>query len=199
VVKLDACTYRKLVYRNPLLFSLINCYHGDLPHIVDFSWRKDAYPTRQVTFDQFVAMMEAGLTVTFDATMDPHTLTPFNFVITFLVEEKATGALIVRRIPVSAVDGHQQGPCFIAKIVADDGWVTDELKSPKTELGDGVTIEITVRGRVRSTGGKCLDGEFLNDELPTGNGVQGGDFVDYFEVGKRGEAAAPVVKKFDKF
>jgi hypothetical protein len=57
----DPCTNRKLVYNNSLLYDLIYCNHGDLPHIVDFTWRK-AYPTREIGVDEFTQMMRDGLT-----------------------------------------------------------------------------------------------------------------------------------------
>src|SRR5260370_26663469 len=163
-LKFDACTYRKLVYRNPLLFDLIDCYHGDLPHIVDFSWRKDVYPKHSTTFEHFVSMIENGLTVTFDAAMDPGSPTRCTFLVTFLREEEGTGSVIGRPIPASKIECGQQGACFHAKFVADPDWIGDELKSSKTELADGVTVEITLRGsRIHSPARTALAGELLND------------------------------------
>jgi hypothetical protein len=196
---LDTCTWRKLVYRNPLLFDLLNCYHGGLPHIVDFNWRKAVYPTHETTFEEFVALVEGGISVTFDSSMDAGSLSRNTFLVTFIQEDEGTGSLLTKRIPPSRIDCRQEGDCFVATFVADPTWVSDELKSSHSELAEGVTVEITLRGsRIRNIKGKALDGEYLNDSLPSGNGVQGGDFVDYFNVGKRGQVRPPA-QKFDRF
>jgi hypothetical protein len=199
VLRLDSCTYRKLVYRIPLLFDLIDCYHGDLPHIVDFSWRKDVYPSRQITFEKFDSMIRTGLTVTFDAKMDEASLNEFTFLVAFLREEENTPSVYSKRIPCKTIECHQEGNCFIAKFVVEQDWIIDQLEAKNSELADGVNIEITLRGSlIHSIDGKALDGEFINNSLPTGNGTQGGDFVDYFIVGKRGYDKPPA-PKYDKF
>jgi hypothetical protein len=51
---------------------------------------------------------------------------------------------------------------------------------------------------IHSVAGKALDGDYINDSLPTGNGIQGGDFVDYFRVRKRDEDKPPV-EQFKNF
>ena len=185
----DTCTNRRFVYNNSLLFDLINCHHGDLPHIVDFSWRRPTYPKREVDFDTFVQMMRKGLKVYFDRKMVPGSLNPNTFIVSYIYRETGTGTYIAKRIPVEQIRSEQQGDCFTATFVASPVWVDGELDRPDSELRadtrheQGVTVEIVLRGsRIWSEDNKGLDGDFLANKLPTGNGTQGGDFVDWFRV-----------------
>ncbi|HEX7334520.1 MAG TPA: hypothetical protein VF290_23665 [Pyrinomonadaceae bacterium] len=187
----DACTNRKLVYNNSLLYDLINCYHGDLPHIVDFSWREQAYPSREVSIDTFLQMMRDGLTVYFDQPIEPDSLNRHTFIVSYLLRDTGTGAFVENRIPVQEIRKDQEGDCYTATFVATERWINKELDAEDSELlagmpsiDSGVDIEITLRGsRIwSSSNGKSLDGEYLADKLPTGNGTQGGDFVDWFRV-----------------
>jgi len=196
-VRFDTCTDRRLVYNNSLLYDLIYCHHGDLPHIVDFSWRQYAYPRREVAWETFVQMMKDGLTVYFDQEMKDDSLNRFTFFVSFLSLEEGTGSLDVKRIPFAEIKHGKDGNCYTATFVADRDWIDDELEKKNSELADGVDVEITLRGsRIWSLEGKGLDGDFLADKLPTGNGTQGGDFVDWFRVRRRGEEP-PRVEAFD--
>jgi hypothetical protein len=185
----DPCTNRKFVYNNTLLYDLINCYHGDLPHIVDFSWREYAYPNREMTFDVFLQMINEGVTVYFDQDMDDASLNIHTFMIAYLYRETGTGTYLRKQIPVESIRPGKIGDCYTVTLRARPDWIKDELETPNSELRadtryePGVDVEIILRGsRIWSTNGKGLDGEYLADKLPTGNGTQGGDFVDWFRV-----------------
>jgi hypothetical protein len=187
--ELDLCTDRRLVYSNSLLYDLIYCHHGDLPHVVDFSWRKRTYPSREVNIQTFVQMMREGLTVYFDQEMTPASLNRYTFIVSYLHRDSGTQTYREKRIPVKEIRAGRAGDCYTATFVAKDDWLRDELETGSTELRadtryePGVSIEITLRGsRIWSTRGKGLDGDYLADKLPTGNGTQGGDFVDWFLV-----------------
>lgn len=193
-VRVIACENRRLVYNNTLLYDLIYCHHGDLPHIVDFSWREHAYPNREVEWETFVKMITNGLTVSFDRKMSEQSLNRHTFFLTFFDRQEETGTFVVKRIPAEAVTmgKDEKTGCYTATFVADKAWVDDELDKRNSELAAGVDVEITLRGsRIWSADGKGLDGDFLADRLPTGNGTQGGDFVDWFRVLPRGEKKSP--------
>lgn len=186
-VDLDTCTDRRLVYNNSLLYDLIYCYHGDLPHIVDFNWRGQTYPDREIEWDNFVRMMQHGLTVYFDKEMEANSLNRHTFIVSYLHKHSGTGIFQPKRIPVKEIKARWDGKCFAATFYADDDWVDNELRPNSSELrpnrDEYIDIEIILRGsRIWSTKGKALDGDFLADKLPTGNGTQGGDFVDWFRV-----------------
>ena len=185
----DACTNRKLVYNNSLLYDLIKCYHGDLPHIVDFSWRQYAYPRREMTFDEFLKMINEGVTVYFDDEMVEGSLNPHTFVIAYLHRDSGTGTYIRKQIPVEAIRSGKAGDCYTATLYARPDWIKDELETPNSELRAdtryeaGVNVEIILRGsRIWNKHQKALDGDYLGNRLPTGNGTQGGDFFDWFSV-----------------
>lgn len=209
-VTFDQCADRRFVYNNSLLYDLINCHHGDLPHVVDFNWRKYAYsqgeaggePTgRQMDWESFVRLIKGGLTVYFDQEMAAESLNPHTFFLTFFDRQEETGTFVVKRIPAKRIlyPTEQKGPCYEATFFADEGWVEDELTSKNSELAVGVDIEITLRGsRIWSKKGKALDGDFLADKLPTGNGTQGGDFVDWFHVVRR-DTDKPKAKTYGGF
>ncbi|HET9531899.1 MAG TPA: hypothetical protein VFQ92_16185 [Blastocatellia bacterium] len=187
-VRVDSCTDRRLVYGNALLYDLIYCHHGDLPHIVDFNWRERTYPDREIDWDTFVQMINEGLTVYFDQEMSDESLNRHTFIVSFLHVDEGTGAFIVKRIPAMEIETGWAGDCYKATFIADKDWIDDELTAKNSQLADGVEVEITLRGsRIWSSKSKALDGEFLADKLPTGNGTQGGDFLDWFRVRARGE------------
>jgi len=188
-ISVDTCTNRRFVYNNSLLYDLIDCHHGDLPHIVDFSWLHSTYPDRQVDFDTFLQMMKHGLKVYFDQKMEPASLNPNTFIVSYIYRESGTGTFIAKRIPVGRIESGEEGDCYYATFVPHHVWMDGECDRPDSELRadtryeDGVNVEIVLRGsRIWSEQGKGLDGEFLADKLPTGNGTQGGDFIDWFKV-----------------
>ena len=41
VINIEHCPYRSQVYGNKTLFDIINCYHGDLPHVIAVNWERD--------------------------------------------------------------------------------------------------------------------------------------------------------------
>jgi hypothetical protein len=188
-ISLDACTNRRFVYNNSLLYDLIHCHHGDLPHIVDFSWRKPTYPDREVDFNTFLQMMKKGLKVYFDRKIKAESLNPNTFIVSYVYRESGTGTFITKRIPVEQIESGLEGNCYTATFVPHPVWIGGELDRADSELHadtryeSGVMVEIVLRGsRIWSEEGKGLDGDYLADKLPTGNGTQGGDFVDWFRV-----------------
>ena len=196
----DACANRKLVYNNQLLYDLIYCHHGDLPHIVDFNWRKYG---REIDIADFLQMMRDGLTVYFDQPMHDDSLNRHTFIVSYLLRDTGTGAFVENRIPVQEIRKGYDGACYTATFIATERWINKELDAEDSELiaDSGVDIEITLRGsRIWSTSGKGLDGEYLADKLPTGNGTQGGDFVDWFRVLPPGPKQPPKAQSYkDQF
>jgi hypothetical protein len=184
VEEVDTCTDRRLVYSNPRLFDLINCYHGDLPHIADFNWRHSVYPKREVAWGTFVKMVKDGLTVYFDQEMSGASLNQHTFIVSFLHLDEGTGSIVDKRIPVKEIQTGWDNNCYKATYIADADWVNDELTAKNSQLAEGVEVEITLRGSriLNKQKTKALDGDFIADKLPTGNGTQGGDFVDWFRV-----------------
>jgi hypothetical protein len=196
-VRVDSCTYRTLVYRNRLLYELIYCHHGDLPHIVSLSWSGAAHPDRMVEWETFVRLIDEGLAVSFDQEMDSVTLNPHTFIVSFLDRQEGTHGEVVRRRIPGTIQSGRKDQCYEARFVADDKWVKYRLKSGDSPLSYGEDVEIIIRGsNVRSKSGKALDGEFI--ALPTGNGTPGGEFIDYFRVLKHGESKS-AARRYEDF
>lgn len=190
----QSCGDRRLVYGNQLLYDLITCHHGDLPHINEFNWREHAHPKRELKWETFVHLMNQGLTVRFDQQMEQASLNKHTFIVSFLHEDHGTGSLIQKRIPAERVKYKTlEDGCVEATFVPESRWLRDELQEEgRSELYEGIDVEIILRGsHIRSAAGKALDGEFIFNKLPTGNGVQGGDFVDWFRVLKKGDKPKP--------
>lgn len=185
-VTLDRCSERRLIYSNDLLYGLINCYHGDLPHIVGFSWKQYTRPNREISWENFVTLIQTGLTVTFDQEMNADSFTPHTFFVSFTHVDEGTGSIIEKRIPVQdfTKDWDSSSHCYKTTLNVEPDWINDELNARHSQLAEGVDVEVTLRGDqiFNCERTKALDGNFLADKLPTGNGTQGGDFVDWFRV-----------------
>ena len=185
-VRLDTCTDRRFVYSNSLLYDLIYCHHGDLPHIVDFNWRQPVGPNRELEWEQFQELVRGGFRVYFDQEMNSESLNEHTFFLTFFHEDRDSGNLFVKRIPAKHVVSEVYEGCHTALWEPDPIWVHDECDSQRSQLADGCDVEITLRGsRIWDSRGKGLDGAFLANKLPTGNGTQGTEFIDWFRILKR--------------
>jgi hypothetical protein len=195
VAQCDPCSRRKLVYNNQLLYDLIDCYHGDLPHIIDFSWY--AQHAKKASWAEFSAIMNQGLTVHFDQKMEPDTINQSTFLVAVIDEDEDTGYRIKRYVPAERdgegkpmiVYAEENGGSRVTFHVSEH-WKVDELQGHSKIKRHGGEVEVTLRGSLITgaggtcAGGKALDGDFIAGKFPTGNGVQGGDFVSYFTVCK---------------
>jgi hypothetical protein len=195
---IDACTHRRLVYTNPMLYRLIECYHGDLAHIVDFNWRAAIYgkPGRRLSWDSFFALVRDGLRVRFDQPMDPHSISRHTFIVTLTFPDPDSGRIRTERVPTETRPSVEtDGGCSEAVFKASADWLRDE--GSLSVLKEGFGVEITLRGsNIYTLGqngraGKALDGDFIAERLPTGNGTPGGDFFDWFRVGPRPQTQLP--------
>lgn len=190
-VEIDACTHRQLVHPNPRLHDLIACFHGDAPRIVELRWRRATRGEGVVDWNRFTGIVRGGLTVVFDRPIDPATLHRRSFLVAALVPEAGTGYTVRKYFPCKAIEyrENEDAGCYLATFHPEEAWVEDELEGRHSELAEGVDVEIVLRGSlIVDEDGRALDGEYIDGRLPTGNGVQGGDFVDWFRVGPREEA-----------
>ncbi len=196
LIEIDTCSKRKLVYNNPMLYDLINCFHGDLPHIIGINW-KDLHVREDVSWNDFTNIVESGLTVTFDKPMAPDTINRHTFLFAVITVEEATGYRRLKYIPSreilkegTVIDGKKA--TFEATFIVEDGWKRDEMEGVHSEIRHGADFEIILRGSsIVSINGKALDGNFIGGKLPSGNGTQGGDFVSWFSVEPKGQIPKP--------
>lgn len=183
-VLVDPCYKRKLVYNNPLLFDLINCYHGDLPHIIDFSWKAE-HAQEEIKWDDFEKIVNEGFTVHFDRAMDPTTINRHSFLVAVMTQEEETGSRLLKYVPAEKIEYFDDNADPRATFFIDERWKADELKAYSKIRNHGADFEVTLYGSlILDVSGKALDGEYIAAKFPTGNGVQGGNFVSWFSVQK---------------
>jgi hypothetical protein len=193
---LDPCYRRKLVYGNTLLYELIRCYHGDLPHIVGTSWDQYVNAQHEMSFEDFRNIIPE-FTVYFDMPMEAATLNKHSFLITVITADDDTGYREPHYVPATDIRLGEDGKTAIFQV--DEVWITDTFGARSRIRRHGGDIEIMLRGSLilsqrqeDGTSGKALDGDFIGRQYPTGNGVQGGDFISYFSVLPEDTDAEPV-------
>jgi len=199
---IDECTHRRIIYNNAMLYKLIDCYHGDLAHIVDFSWRKHTHGanTRDINWTTFFDLIRDGLKVFFDRHIDNNSISHHTFIVTVTFPDPDSGRIRTERVPPrTKPDVVTEGECSYAIFYASQQWLDDERNF--TALRNGFGVEITLRGSNIYTDAadgrprKALDGDFINEKLPTGNGAPGGDFFDWFQVTGRPYDATQVTRE----
>lgn len=191
---LDICTHRKLIYSNPLLYDLIECFHGNLPRVKKIDWIHNAEIS---SLDELEKKVSEGLTVTFDQRMVHDTINKHTFLFAVIIAEASTGYRqlkyisskenIIIKEDIDDFNGKMKKVVTKATFVVDPTWITEELKGYSELLlaADkfGADFEIILRGSsILSKDGKALDGAFIGGELPSGNGFQGSDFVSWFSL-----------------
>jgi len=186
---------RRLVYSNALLYDLIDCYHGELPHIIGINWW-GLHGKEDAQWSDFEELVTNGFEITFDMEMEPSTINRFTFM--FAVITTGAKAGYRKREYIYPEPGEittEDNKTFI--ITPDIRWKNDEVASGgysalRKEKDDGFDVEIILRGsHIMSTNGKALDGDFIGGKLPSGNGTQGGDFISWFHVEPPGESTSP--------
>lgn len=188
-IKIDQCSRRKLVYSNSLLYDLIQCFHGDLPHITWINWENG----KTIPFVEFEnGIYKDGVRVKFDRKMDGNTINKNTFLFLVKMREMETGNYRYEQIP-GTVSYEYDGTSgdSICKFEIDSKWLTDVYFGYSTVAEEGGEFLVILRGDfIMSEGDECnparaLDGNFIGEKLPTGNGAEGGDFRSWFYVGPK--------------
>ena len=192
-IGVELCGERSIVYTNPLLYRLIDCLHGDLPHIVGANWLPPdgEGPMEWVRFSGLMGEGGEGLAIDFDQPIKgretgdgsgepPRVLDPTSFQVVILTKDMESEFLEQHRVP---------GEVFLddaglrATFHPTSEWITDTFVASSAIKSLGGVVEVTVLGsRIIGESGRALDADFLDGRFPTGNGVQGGDFHSSFVV-----------------
>ena len=183
-------SHRRLVYTNPVLRDLIDCYHGDLPRICNVGWKNYHQSSVPMPWEEFTDLLE-GVKVTFDQPMDFSTINQHSFLVGVILTDSGTGYREKLYLPACSIKPGAD-ECE-AVFVIDPDWFGDEMvlgrksrifNSMSRVAGPSVCldVEIVLRGSLirAKQGNKYLDGEAFG--FPTGNGVQGGEFISVFQV-----------------
>jgi hypothetical protein len=173
----DRWKYTRIVYTNSALASVLRCVHGGLPHVTSINWKPDA----RISLDEFFDWLTRDrLKVTFDQPMKSRTVTNRRSCrLTFLhsTDGSCPAPLV---IPVERI-GYDEDTST-ATYYFDDDCIEHELRKTCKKLKKPAEVELVLHGNIiHNHRGRALDAELI-DELPSGNGVEGGDFTVYFTV-----------------
>jgi hypothetical protein len=181
---IDLCSRRRLVYSNPLLFDLINCYHGDMPHVINLNWKHED----KVEWKEFVEKIsKIGLTVAFDGKMKTGSINENTFqvfVVTMDPDRNYIWEQIPGNIECSPYDANKNEMSATFKFTSPK-WRADFIEGGSRVRERGGKFVIVLKSDFiisEDKPHKALDGNFIGGKLPSGNGTQGGDFVSWFHV-----------------
>ncbi|HXG30617.1 MAG TPA: hypothetical protein VNK81_03135 [Thermodesulfobacteriota bacterium] len=203
-ISIDGCSKRRLVYGNPMLYDLIDCYHGDPPRVIDINW-KDGTTLNGATIkweDFKNGIYTEGVRVWFDRKMNGETINANTFLFLVRMEDADTGNYRYEHVPgeVSyAYDEatHESNATF--KFTTE--WIADVYLGYSRVREKGGEFMVVLRSDfimgVEENGkpAKALDGNFIGGRLPSGNGTQGGDFVSWFYVEPKPEGEKQTKKR----
>jgi hypothetical protein len=175
----DFSQYRRIVYTNAALRRLIRCFHGELAHISEINWQWG--PDAHYSVDDFLYLITTEyLRVTFDQSMNRRTVTDkrsFRLSIFMATGDDSCPVHILIPVERIAYSGNQAIYYF------DEQCVEYELRRACKRLSRPAEVELVLHGSmIRDLHDRALDAELIKD-FPTGNGVQGGEFITYFTVG----------------
>jgi len=184
-IEIDQCSKRKLVCGDPVLYDLIDYFHGDLPHIEKISWKGNGIAIPWEDFDEFI--YKKGLKVWFDRKIDENTINTNTFLFLVNIEDADTGNYKYEQVPgeVSYKYDKNTGDST-ATFKCTSKWLYDVYFGYSRVREKGGEFMVVLKGDfilgVGENGKlvKALDGNFIGGNLPSGNGTQGGDFVSWF-------------------
>lgn len=189
-IKIDSCSRRKLVYSNPLLYDLINCYHGDLPHVIWINWKENGANLLWDEFTDTDGIYEKGVQVKFDRKMNENTINPNTFLFLVKMEDADTGNYRFDQVPGDISYDETES---IATFKLTSEWLVDVYFGYSRIREKGGEFMVVLKGdfilslEENGKAPKALDGNFIGGNLPSGNGTQGCDFVSWFSVGPKPE------------
>jgi hypothetical protein len=173
----DSWKYRRLVYTNPALASVIRCFHSGLPHITWINWPPDT----QFKVDDFMNRLKDHLQIQFDQTMRARTVTNVRSCrLSIFFPNNDSHCPVQLFIPVHHIeyDEHTR----IATYCFDNDCIEQELRKVCRKLRKPADVELVLHGSlIHNEHGRALDAELI-DGLPTGNGVEGGEFIASYTV-----------------
>jgi len=154
------CKHRPHVYRNPLLYELLNNCHRDLPRVHDLSFRLFLQSTWEnpVPWEQFAREVERGFEIVFSKPIRTSTLHRSSIYITALVGEHESHFLDELRLPVESMEfpGAADGYSKRVRITFPAIWLRRQILDPKSRFETGALIECTIRGAMLRDRCDCM-------------------------------------------
>jgi hypothetical protein len=173
----DYWKYRRIVYTNPALASLVRCFHGGLAHITEINWK----PGTHYDVDDFLYLLsKEHLKVTFDQPMNQYTVrNSRSFRLSLFISIGDGTCPVQYLIPVERIEYDDDTAVYYF----ESDCLEHELRASCKKLRKAAEVELVLHGSmVLDKKGRALDAELIGD-FPTGNGVEGGEFITYFTVG----------------
>ena len=174
----DFWKYQRVVYTNPALANLIRCFHKDLAHIkaINWAWKQGAH----YDVDAFLDLLtRQRLKVTFDQPLREHTVKdPKSFRLSIFIPINEGGCPVHVLIPLERIEYSNNEAVYYF----DDDCIERQMRRCRS-LRQAVEVELVLHGSmILDKKGRALDAELI-EKFPTGNGVEGGEFITYFTVG----------------
>lgn len=209
LISIDPCAWRKLVYTNPDLFDLIDCFHGNFPHVTRINWVENGHHMTYQEFKETILPPDFGETdasqerqaegsarphgvmVQFDRKMNGDTINDHTFMLKVLMEEAETGNYRYEMVPGEVKYFEDREGVPTAAFQIKSAWLKDVYFGYSRVREKGGRFVVVLKGDfILSAGDDCipiraLDGNFIAGKLPSGNGTQGGDFESWFFVGPK--------------
>lgn len=143
------CKFRRYVYRNPLLFELIQGCHYDLARVARLnfeSWLRRDWDDA-VPFNEFARLMHGGLNVRFSRPIRKSTITPASIFVTAVVREQDSFFNDVLRVPIDYFTYDDESDGFVrgATLHFPQRWMINQLDSELSRFNFGAIVEFTVR------------------------------------------------------
>jgi hypothetical protein len=197
----DTCRVRPFVYRNPLLYELVNCCDVELPRVKEVSWQewinrgwKERVPWSE--FERRITASTDGFEIRFTRPIEVETIHAASVFLAALTHERNSDYWVSNRVPIRLVPlDHHESVAWGVRLVPDPDWLAAEVTGRRSSLFGGVRFELTIRGQLlRDDCGQMLDARPV--DIHGGARCQarpGGDFVSGFRVGRRrGDEDHPV-------
>jgi hypothetical protein len=195
-ISIDNCSDRPLVYSNPMLYEMLECFHGGLPHVEDINWKDKEVNGAFLKWDRWdyiskLKTEDGGLKITFDKKMDETTINENTFLLMVKMLDHDTGNSKYEQIPGEVTYDYNdstENPKSIATFEIASPWINDVYMGYSSLKDEGGQFKVILKSDfILSAVGegetaKALDGNFIGGKLPSGNGTQGGDFISWFSV-----------------
>jgi hypothetical protein len=189
-LKIDQCSKRRLIFNNALLFDLINCFHGDLPHVIDINWKENgATLSWEDWADPDKGIYTQGAQIEFDKKMNGDTINDHTFIVMVKMIDADTGNYRYELAPgdVSYSYDDTTGKStatfkFTSKWLIDVYFGYSSIRQRGGEFKVVLKSVFIMSAEESGKPAKALDGNFIGGRLPSGNGTAGGDFVSWFYV-----------------
>jgi hypothetical protein len=185
----EPCEARQIVYRNPLLFELIQACHIELARVESLSFqdwleRGWAEPVAWVEFAK--RLVTDGVTVRFTKPIKQETLHPGSVFLSASVREQESYFQDLVRMPTQEMKllDPQGDSARGVHLTFPKNWIERQINDEEmSRFKSGAIVEFTVRGALlRDACGRMLDGRPLRIPDEPAQAMPGGDFVVTFPV-----------------